>query len=109
VIGKLELLRSVFSKWFSQITQALYRPTLTQSLSFPSTPAGKSADVAVAFPAGTVGLTDIPVLAPPAPPANSCFTAHIVAVDQVIVRFNNYSSAPQSVPAANFSITILKQ
>jgi hypothetical protein len=109
VIGKVELLRSAFSRWFSQITTALLRPTVTQSISFPLTGAQNSSDVAIAFPAGTVALTDIPAMQAPAPPRNTCFTCHIAAVDQVVVRFNNYSNAAVSFASANFSITVLKQ
>jgi hypothetical protein len=109
VIGKLELLRSAFGQWFSQLTTALYRPTVTKSISFPLTGAQASNDVAIAFPQGSVALTDLPVLQTPAPPVNTCFTCHIKQVDQVVIRFNNYSNAAVSVAAANFSITVLKQ
>jgi hypothetical protein len=99
----------VWSKWFLQLVNALFRPTVTQSISFPSTGAQKSADVTVTFPKNTVALTDIPCMQAPAPPANTCFTCHIAAVDQVVIRFNNYSNAAVAVAAANFSVTVLKQ
>jgi hypothetical protein len=99
----------IWSKWFLQLVNALFRPTVTQSISFPSTPAQKSADVTVTFPKNTVALTDIPCMQAPAPPANSSFTCHIAAVDTVTVRFNNYSAAAQSFGPGTFSITVLKQ
>ena len=98
-----------WSKWFGQIYQALFRPTVTTTLTFASTTAQSSRDIAVAFPKGSVALNDLPVLQTPAPPANTCFTCHIAQVDQVIVRFNNYSSGAVAFGPASFSISVLNQ
>jgi hypothetical protein len=99
-----------WSRFFQQIVQTLFRPTITSiALTFPITPAGSSSDVAVAFPKHTVALNDLPVVQCPAPPANTCFSWHIAAVDQVILRFNNYSAAAVGPFTGTFAVSVLNQ
>jgi hypothetical protein len=109
VLGKWTFANTIWAYWLNQVVTALFRPTLSQAISFPLTAGQSNADVAVAFPAGTVALTDFPVLQTPAPPANSCYTAHIAQADQVVIRFNNYGGAAVQPATATFSITVLKQ
>jgi hypothetical protein len=97
--------------WLNGIATALYRPQVITLLTFPLTAAQDSSELAVVFPAGTVEVGDVPLVSAPdgsTLPA-SCFTARIQNVDEVLVRFNNYSAGALQPPAGNFTVTVLKQ
>ena len=96
--------------WLSTVRQLLTYVQVTAVLDFPLTASQQSSDLVVTFPTGSVALGDFPLLSPP-PVALSdfCFTAHIAAVDQVTVRFNNYSAAGINPGSLSFNIRVLKQ
>lgn len=104
------MLSTVFTKWFDQIAQALYRPSWSGNVSFNAIPSGQTSDFLVQFEAGTVNpFTDFPVLQSPGPLNGTCFTVSIGAPDQVFIHFCNFSGVNKGFPIpSHFGITILK-
>lgn len=100
-----------WSDFFIGVKRITSRPQVTATLDFPNTAAQASSDLAVAFPDDTVAVGDFPLVSPPSGSmfANSCYTAHVVNPDEVVVRFNNYSAAAKNPASGDFMVTVIKQ
>lgn len=100
-----------WSGFFSNLKMIVSRAQEVVTLNFPNTLAQTSSDLAVPFSEGTVDLDDIALVAPPAASvlSNSCYTAHIVNVDEVVVRFNNYSAVAKNPASGDFVVTVIKK
>ncbi len=84
--------QTTWAKWLNQIVAALYRPTLTQFVTFPLTADGQHSAILFQFPLGTLKTTDVPVLSSPVPPQGTAFTVHMGVGDgEVWVLYHNYS------------------
>lgn len=98
-----------WAKWFNQVFQALDRPTLTESLTFPATASGASAYHTVTFPANTFTVRDSVILTAPSPVSGTAFSAYINLPSEVVIAFENFSGGIQSFPLPSpFTVTIMR-
>lgn len=103
------MLSTVFTKWFDQIVQALNQPTLTQNFTFPLTPSGSSSYRFIAFPAGTLKVTDSVILTAPLPPSGCSFSVYVDLPDRATIAFENFSGVNQTLALPEpYTVRILK-
>ena len=97
-------------RWFVSISTFLQRLTLDVTLDFPNTTGQQSSDLTVAVPgAGRDGFNFVELGVPAAAVmSGSNYTAWVSNLDEVTVRFNNYSPGAENPPSALFQIRVTR-
>lgn len=99
----------LWARWFNQVVEALDRPTITESITFPNTADGAHSVHTITFPTNTVKITDSVILTAPLPPSGTAFNPYITTPDTVDIAFENSSGAVQNFPLPEpFTVTILR-